>query len=199
MAQRHHRRHGGRPARRRAQQVRLLQLPLAPGGRRRDRRTTGGLNHERAARVLPLLVRTGRACAQPLTGCAGAAPAPAPAPICSRSARPRRFDPACSGRAGSSAPLLLPSLSLAYADPASPPSCRPQDPHRIPHWYQKYMLQYQSSVGVHVIEDRFQGEPHPPVRLAGWMSRRAGWVGGLAPHALRAAAPRWTSPAPLRP
>lgn len=31
-----------------------------------------------------------------------------------------------------------------------------QDPHRIPQWYQKYMLQYQSSVGVHVIEDRFQ-------------------------------------------
>ena len=32
-----------------------------------------------------------------------------------------------------------------------------QDPHRVPHWFQKYMLQYQSVVGVYVIEDRFQG------------------------------------------
>ena len=33
-----------------------------------------------------------------------------------------------------------------------------QDPHRVPHWFQKFLLQYQSAVGVFVVEDRFQGE-----------------------------------------
>jgi hypothetical protein len=33
-----------------------------------------------------------------------------------------------------------------------------QDPNRVPHWFTKYQLQYQSAVGVYVIEDRFQGE-----------------------------------------
>ena len=32
-----------------------------------------------------------------------------------------------------------------------------QDPHRVPQWYQKYMLQYQSLAGIYIIEDRFQG------------------------------------------
>ena len=32
-----------------------------------------------------------------------------------------------------------------------------QDPHRVPQWFQKFMLQYQSVAGVYVIEDRYQG------------------------------------------
>ena len=33
-----------------------------------------------------------------------------------------------------------------------------QDPHRVPQWFQKFMLQYQSQAGVYVVEDRYQGE-----------------------------------------
>ena len=40
--------------------------------------------------------------------------------------------------------------------PVAPHPTR-QDPHRVPQWYQKFMLQYQSLAGVYIIEDRFQG------------------------------------------
>ena len=46
-----------------------------------------------------------------------------------------------------------------------------QDQHRVPQWFEKILLQYQSEVQRYIVEDRFSGE-------AGVERGGAGWAGG---------------------
>lgn len=33
----------------------------------------------------------------------------------------------------------------------------PQDPHRVPHWYREWLMNYQSYFQRYIVEDRFSG------------------------------------------
>jgi hypothetical protein len=74
-------------------------------------------------------------------------------------------------------PMMLPPLTrrchLSF----------PQDPHRVPPWYQPTLMSYQSFHHRYVIEDRFSGEP-PWGHLAAWREGLLSCPGAL-PFALR--------------